>query len=222
MSLDPLQTDSTSTSRGFRKLVGGFCAVVALSAVAAWVAAFALSTTPAWQLLGFESVSFLAGVIGVLWGFGRLRTGPAMTLLCLGATIVVGAYFANLGALGQIEVAGRDHGIPLRPYLLARLAIGGMLLLASAWITLSRMPSSFSLLARAAVWGMPLAIGSLVWKLKGASISSALDSWPGWVSVGLYGVLGIVGIVCLTVSGHFVLKAFELASEKAQPVGRGD
>lgn len=220
MSHPPSQTDSTSTSRGFRNLVGGFSAIVFLSSVAAWAAAFTLSTTPAWQLLGFEAVSFLAGVIGVLWGFGRLRTGPAMTLMCLGATIVAGAYFANLGALGQIEVAGRDQGISLRPYLLARLAIGVIFLVVSAWITVSRMPSSISLLMRAAVWGAPLAIGGIVWKLKGVSISSALDSWPGWASVGLYGVLGLVGIVCLTVCGHCVLKAFELASEKAIPDGR--
>ncbi len=217
MSKVPTHSEVGTALRGFHVIVGVLSIGVALSALAAWVAAFSLSTTPAWQLLGFEAVSLLAGVIGALWGFGRLRTGPAMTLVCLGATIVAGAFFANLGALGQIEVAGRDRGISLRAYVLARFAIGGFFLLASGWITLSRLASSFGLLARAAAWGGPLVIGGVVWKLAGTSITSAMETWPGWASVGACGVLGLGAIVCLTVSGHFVLKAFELASEKAMP-----
>jgi len=182
----------------FRVLIAIACAATALSALAVAGAAVASQPT-SWYLVGFELVILMSGVIGVMSATGRFPGGPSITLLCIAGAVAVGSLLGYVGA-GKILM-----GWSLRPLLLARMADAAFLAAASGAIVLARQPrSSIPALVKGVLLGAAmLVIAGAAWKFRG-SISGA----PGPVRVGMFAMVGVVAIVLLSASGHYVIRAF--------------
>jgi hypothetical protein len=188
-------------------------AVVLASALAGMVASVAAPDRPAWALFGFEFVTGVAGVLGVIMGWGRFREAPGMALACIAATVLVAA------ALGykslQPPVLG---GVSLRPFLLGRAACAVLLAATGAYCVLSRNPRSWPMFFKGVALAMPLAAAAgvaavpaaraLVASMVGSSLLATIVS-----AVAAFVVLGVLACA----SAHLIIRAFELGCDDHDP-----
>lgn len=214
-----LMNDST-TPRWFNLSLGLVCALVAISCVGMAVAAMALSEKPAWLILGFEVVSLVAGVVGLLFAGGRFRDASGLTLGGVAVTIAVGAFLAWLSVQGNLQVKGRELPVSLSGWLAARIAAAMLIGLAGAVLVLRRNPASGGYVARSLFCGVPLLIIAGGGYLLRSRVASAVDSLPGLVTAIAGLLLGLLFIVLLSASLHCLIRAFECGRETDQaPTG---
>ena len=191
--------------RGTLLLVLIVSGVVALSAIAGASMAV-LQPRASWVMFGFESVVTTAAVLGVLIGRGRYADGPALGLLCVAGTILVGSGFGYLGG-------GRTlFGINLTPFLLARAAAAGLLVLAAAWIVLARDPkATLPPFIRGAAFGagVPIVLITL-WKMR-ASIGTIPDM--AQVAIAIVVFVLVTGLIATSV--QLLVKAFDAGVRRA-------
>lgn len=197
-----------------RVLTAALCGIVLATSVLGAIASVALLDRPAWTFFGFQVVTAVAAVLGVVMGFGRFREGPGMALACIAGTIFVAAVLGYL-SMQPPEIAGR----PLKPWLIGRLAVCGILGLMAAWCVLSRDARSWPSLVKGLVLALPvvMALGvtyvpaarGLVRSLMGGGVVTAIVA-----SVAAFVVLGSL----LCASTHLVIRAFEYGRrEDAEP-----
>lgn len=203
----------------FRVLVLTLSAGVVLSGAAMVVlAAMTIKTNPmAAFVMALELVVVLAGVFGVLVGLGRIRTGQAVTLLCVGAAGAVASQ------VGPLVVDGQLAGVQLRPYALGRLALGAGLMLIAGLVVLSRKPGlSVPMLVKGVLWGTPLvaalAISMGVGPLQSVkdSITTTLGGLPNVAQI--VAALAAFAAFCVLVSAsaHYIIRAFIVGVEAAE------
>lgn len=167
-------------------------------------------------LFGFEVLTIVAAVYGVLLGRGWYREGWAIGvaaiagswLVCLVFGLFVGFYkakmsdFPGLVGLTRGTIGLRAVMIPLAG-LLATVAV------------FSRNPAAWRSAILGLAWALPLAIGGALYQFEigpGAWVASVLEGDAG-SSGGLRAVLiigvGLVGIVLMSISGHLLIRAYE-------------
>ncbi|MEZ6233841.1 MAG: hypothetical protein R3B68_06590 [Phycisphaerales bacterium] len=152
-------TDQYPVPGWARALVGGLSLATALWGLVGVVAAAFLAGTPVWTALGFEVVVVVAGVLGVLLGLGRFREAPALGVLCVAGVFGVASILEYTGSSGDLA------GIPLRPWMLARIAIAAILAGVAALLVLQRDRRSWGMLVKAGVLGAVPGVAALVFAL---------------------------------------------------------
>jgi hypothetical protein len=168
----------------------------------------ATAAKPAWALLGFESITIIAAVLGVLFGLGRFRDAPGMALACIAGTIFAAAV---LGWKSVTASAGQSRavaGIPLTPVILAQVLAALMLGAAAAFSVLSRRRAAWKPAIIGAALGSPLAIVAMAFLYRGTrpTVVGALGSPLGAVLA-----LVVLGGL-LAASVHLIIRAFEIGS----------
>lgn len=183
-------------------------ALVLVSAVAGAVAAIWVPTVAgeraSWAMFGFEIVTIVAAVLGILLGLGRFTDGPALALACVAGTILLASGFGWQGAGRQLG------GVSLTPMLLGRAGIAMTLGLLAAYCVLSRRREAWSLAIRGVLLLAPVVVlmGALVVPRVRAWVEGALGQSPAVqflaVTVGFLIVTALV-----SAGGHLLITAFE-------------
>jgi hypothetical protein len=188
-------------------------AAVALSAGAMAVVSLAVAARPVWILFGFEVVVMLAGVIAVLFARGKFHEAQGMTLLCIAGTVFAGSVLGWLSVNGALQVKNTDVPVSLKMWLLARLGCAGVFALAAAGVVLTRRRESRPYLVRAVLTGTPLVlIGAGIMLTRHQLAAMAAGVHPV-VSIFVVCILGLVGIALASISGHCLIRAFEVGAE---------
>lgn len=179
-----------------------------------WVALVRADQT-LWFTAVFEAIVLSAAVVGFLAGLGRFRQGWAMSLVCVGGTVLVCAVFAFLEVRANFQtdaVVGPWVKKALAFRLLMAAGFGGAASLA-VW---SRDARSGRSLVRAACVLAPVAlVGLWLWwnggSVLASSPSSASSASPGAdaLRVVLLCLGGLVGIILVAVGGHLVIRSYE-------------
>lgn len=200
-------------------LISGVCL---LSAIAG-AAVAAMQRPPLWFLLMFEVAVAFACFFAVLTGLGRLREGPALSMLIASGALIVGAMLGEpalpLRMLGRTGSPVTVHGVAILPFAFARLLCGVAMGALAALTILRRRPGlSFGYLLRAAALGAPvaLALGAMVVPAIRAKVSG-LPPLAGFFAAVLgFFVLG--GFFCA--SAHCLIRAFEVGQVDRIDAGR--
>lgn len=199
--------------KGLATVAGIVSLLLAVSALGGVAAALWLNPKPALALLGFEIVSLVAAVLGVLFWMGKFHDGPGLALACVAGTILVASGLGFMGSEGQIG------SISLRPYLLARIAGTGILGLLAAHCVLSRHPRAWPLAIKGGVAGLPvvgvLAAGAFLARTGRLSPLLAGQGMAMKLIVGTIAAVVLGTLLCISV--HLLVKAFELGRERSAP-----
>ncbi|MBL8745936.1 MAG: hypothetical protein JNK58_06220 [Phycisphaerae bacterium] len=172
----------------------------------------------AWYALAFEVVVLVTALPCVRIGAGRAGSGHAMGMLCLGGVVGVTAALIDPDLIKSLIQRQTPRvqpigGVNVMPWILARLALGGVLIGMAALTVLLRRPArSFPLLLKGMAFGLPVLMGAaafLIPSLRGKLTGLA----PIWLIV-----LAIAGtaLLCVLVSasGHLILRAFQVGIEE--------
>jgi hypothetical protein len=184
-------------------------AVLASAVVGAALALLAPVVSPSghvvWVLAGFEVVTIVAAVLGVLLGLGRFAEGPGLALACVSGTILVASTLAWQGS------AKNFLGVSLTPFLMARAAAAMALALIGAACVLGRDPRAWRWALTGAALAAPavLVAGSMVTDKGQRLLALALGSSAvQQIAVGVIGGVAIAGL--FAAGGHMLIRAFEL------------
>lgn len=229
---------SIASSKGGRLLVGVVSGAVLVSALVYCGASLALSSSLPWVQFAFEPVVIGACVIGILFSLERFRWAPAMTVFCVAGTIAVAAPLVYRGMLGQVQIAGRDQGWSLMPWLLGRMLGAGVLAAVAGLDVIARDPRSKRFARQGVIATVPLVLAGIgivvVLKVRsggaapanaaaplstasaGAPKSTPPPAMPGWLSTGLLTFLGIAAGASVCAAGHCFIRAFEIGSDVAE------
>ncbi len=195
-------TTMTTLSRTARLAVAGVSLLLLLSVLGVLGAALFTSGTKPWFLIGFELVTLIAAVFGLLFGLGRLREGPAIGLTCIAGSVLTTALLGYIGAGKQVA------GFSLLPVMGGRAVLAGVLLLIAAVAVLSRQPSrSWPDALRGVILLIVCLAGTAgLWFLIPAARGLGVPV-PLKVVVGLVLALVLLGVFAAGV--HKVIRAFE-------------
>ncbi len=198
--------------------VGALSAAIVLSSLAFGIAVLFVGPKPAWMIFGFEIVSMVAGVMGILLAVGRFQEGQGMTLACVAATTAVAAFLAWLSVPAGLEINGRNEPLNLTNWLFAREGASVLLGGIAAFAVLSRDRRSLSYLTKSIITGAPvlaLAGGAFVGR---HSLGPMLAAMPVWLSMLLACIMGVILVGLLSACGHCLIRAFEMGRiEGKQP-----
>lgn len=200
--METMESYELSDRRAFRLAFGAVSGATGMSSLA--VLALALLNEPtSWYLVGFEVVILVAAVMGMTSAMKGLRDGPAMTLLCIAGAVGVGSLLGYVGS-GRVLM-----GWSLKPLLLVRLVDAAALAAAAGAIVLLRQPkATFPLLGKGMLFGaIVIATVGVAWIFRG-SINGA----SGPARVGALAALGVVTIVLVSASGHYIIRAFSVGA----------
>lgn len=163
-------------------------------------------TPPAWFFFSFEVVVVLGGVFLVLLGLGKVKEGPAMTLLCCAGAIGAGSLLGWKGTGQQI------NGQSVTWLVVLRGLIAGVLVLAAAAELLVRDPKrTLPRIGWGVATGAPLlamvalyANGVIPTAIGGVGVSSPA------LAFGLWMMLGLIACVLASASGHMFITGFAM------------
>ncbi len=204
-----------ATPKPARLVVGLASAGALILALGAAGTSVALSRPPNWVLLGFAAIMALASVLGLLFARGRLAWAPGMTLASVAGPLVMGSVLVYVACLGRIDVAGREAGYSLKPWLGANLVIAAVIGAVGVYLLAWRKAEARGLLLRAAGATVPLGAGlagaAYAWsqQSRGGEDASAL---PGWASLGLLLACALIAGIAACACGHFLIRAFEVGT----------
>ena len=198
--------------------VGGMtlvlCAALMLTAGVGVFAAWSLPNSPGWAMIGFEIVLLLGGAVGVLFGLGKFREAPGLSLACVTGVGFVGS------VLGYLGVGGALGTFSLREPLFARLAAAGMLGLLATIVPLRADLKSWRMLVIGGVLGSA-GVGAV-----GGAVAAYSRGLPPFVKLagpaevarvtGLM-IAALLAVVLMSVGMHLVIQAFERRRREPQP-----
>jgi len=191
-----------------RLAVGLLCAALALSGLALAGAAVGIAPKVNWVLLGFEIVMATAGVMGVLFAFGKFQDAPGLALASVAGTVFVAAVLGYFGSDRRI-VTSSGGEVPLKWFLVSRVLAAVRDRRVGAMIVLLRSRKSLSYLAKAALTGGPVLLVGAAYVIAPGRVRGALGALPGWATLVALGMAGVVGIVLISASIHLLIRAFE-------------
>lgn len=189
--------------RPIQLLLAGLGVLTLITVAIGGVLAFR-QTPPAWFFLSFELVVAMGAVFLVPLGLGKIKEGPAITLLCCAGAIGVGAVL-GWQATGR-QIAGASIG-----WLVGlRALIAGLLLLAAAAELIVRDPKAvLPRLGLGFATGIPL-VGMLALMQIGTipGIMSKVNASSPPIAFGLWTLLGLAAAGLLSASGHYFITGF--------------
>lgn len=187
-----------------------FCALTALAGIPL------AAMDQRWYMLAFEVVVLVSSSIGVLQGLGRVQTGPAIGMLCNGGVVCVAAILSEPTLVANVMQGSRNPippllGISILPWILARLGTGAALIALSGLTVLLRKPGeSFPLLVRGVLAGAPVVALAAAMVLP--AVRGRFLALPGLAQVMLFIVGVFVVGVLVSISGHCIIRAFEIGA----------
>jgi hypothetical protein len=189
--------------------VGLTCAAVGLSALAGIVVSLLLGkivpgAKPAWTMLGFEIITLVSAVLGVLFAAGRFRDAPAMALVCVAGTVFSAAVCAHIGVHGEL---GRFSIVPLTG---GRVLAAALLAALGGTCVLVRDPASWRVFLKGAILGLPMLIGVGVLAATRGAIIDRLGALGSTGKIAVIGVYALVAGGMLCASVEFVVRAFRM------------
>ena len=181
-----------------------------LSALAGVIAAFTAFPKPLYGLFGFELVCVVAGVLGVLAGLGKFRSGYALALLCVAGTFFTSAIFglwldARQNAQTPSEVSivwGAIYG---------RIGLGMVLGALAGLAVLMRERRSWGYLIKGARLLAPvLAIVAWVGLTGGRALTTPLEGALEPIRMVALVLGALVMMVVFSIGAHLCIRAFEI------------
>lgn len=174
-----------------------------------------------WYLLAFEAVVLVSCLSGVMLGAGRFPSGHALGMLSIGGVMVITGALSEPALVARFIQGGTSAaqpvaGVNIVPWLLARIGLGMALIALSGLIVLMRRPGlSLPLLIKGMLFGAPvLAVGVV---FVSPSLRGRLTNLPDIAQV----LLAIVGAAVIgtliTISGHCIIRAFEIGAIEETP-----
>lgn len=195
--------------RPVRVLTGTLCAATLLSALAggAW-GVMALWPRVAWPLVGFEIVTILACGFGLLVARGKYAEAPGLTILCVAGVVLTGGVLGYLGA-------NKSHGgIDLKPFMLARLGIAGILSVLAATAEVWYSAVARRTLAKAVMYAVVmLAIVGVLYAMRNSPLlaqSTGAREAARLVGMAVASILALIGACG---AAHLSIRAFAIAHE---------
>jgi hypothetical protein len=198
----------TLPPKSVRLVIGVLCGVVALSALAFAGAALFAGPKVNRVLLGFESVTLAASILGVLFARGKFQDGQGLAMACVAGTVFVAAVLGYLGSKGNLVTNRGD--VPLKMYLLARVGCACVLGVVGAGLVLSRNARSWSYLWKSAATGLPVLAAAAAFVLSPGAVRGVLSKFPGWLAGMGLTVGGLLAVVLISASVHCLIRAFEM------------
>ncbi len=203
---------------------------VLVFAIGAAGASIVLSRPPNWVQLGFAPIMAFSGVLGLLFARGRFSWSPGMTMASVAGPVAMGSILTYIACLGRIDIAGREAGVSLKPWLGANLGAVAMIGAVGVYLCVWRQREARALLLRALVALLPLVGGLLgaayAWsqQSRGGEDAGTLDAvrtLPSWASLGLLLVCSLVAGIAGCASGHYLIRAFEVGTGAEAGPGTG-
>lgn len=194
-------------SRTVRISVGALSALVGLSAVVVGLAAAFAGPQINWVLFGFEIATLLAAVIGVLIARGMFADGPGLAIACVAGTVFIAAVLGWMGSRQSLATGSGD--ISLRWYLVGRVGVAAVLGGLAGWVVLCRDRRSWPLLTRSVLLGGPVVLLMGVYAVRPEMVRRVLGGMPGWLSGIMLTIGGLIAVVLISMSVHFLIRAFE-------------
>lgn len=165
-------------------------------------AAFA-GEVPAINLLGFEIVALLAGVMGTLIGLGRFRDGAPLGALCVSGAVAVGALF------GWISVQRSFAGVNLTPFVAGRVFAAGIVLLGAVLLVIGFRVGAWLRLFGGLVLALPpLAIAGIAMTGRGDQLMEKIQHIPPAVSLFAGSIGFILASILLAFGVDLIVKTF--------------
>jgi hypothetical protein len=166
-----------------------------------------------WGLFGFEVMTLVAGVFGVLLGMGRFREGWAIGVTAIAGSMLVSLVFGLfVGFIFSKRVESFPELATLTDVTLyLRVVVIGVLGAAASLAVFARSSRSWGYVVRSAAVGGPLVVAAgLIYKDMGpgAWVNSLLGSSGPVAGVTLLSV-GLVGIVLFSIAAHLLIRAYE-------------
>lgn len=187
-----------------RKATGAISALVLLSALVGIGVSLFGHPQPVWAWFGFEIVVLVSAGLGVIFGLGRFRQGPAMTMVSVGGTIAVATLFGRLALLANLSTLATD------PWVIGRLLAGGVLGLGATVLVFSRDRRCWPSFIKGVLLAMPAAAAGAIGFFRPGLIPGR--DWEGLLAVLRVGGLLLGGLlVCILISVgiHLIIRAFE-------------
>lgn len=192
-----------------RGLTGLLCGLTLLSALlgAYWGLA-GLWPRVAWPLVGFEMVTILACVFGLLVSRGKFADGPGLTILCIAGLIMTSGVLAWLGA-------NKVHaGVNLKPFMLARLGVAGILYTLAAISEVWYSPAAARTLAKSIAYTIVfVAIVAAAAYFRNAPFMDKMQGWHEGARLAGLGVAAILAVIGACGGVHLAVRAFTIARE---------
>ena len=204
-----------------RMLVAIICGCILLSALALAVAGvfqplLARDAKPAWILVGFECVSIVAAVLGILFSRGMFRQGPGLALACIAGTILLGS---GLGGFSAQWAIGNQS---IKILVAARAAAAVMIGLCGAACVLGRDPRGWPTFIKGLLYGSPILALGVWFAIKGGAFLAAVNGLSTMGMVIAYGAGSLILAISLCMSVHLVVKAFEYGRFSQDQLGAGE
>ncbi|MFG0274100.1 MAG: hypothetical protein ACF8QF_03490 [Phycisphaerales bacterium] len=157
-----------------------------------------------------ELVVILAAAMGIPIGLGRFNRGPAIAIACVAGGVATPTVLSGLSQLGPLM------GVEVRPWILGRLAISIVMLACAGLVLVARRPAqSVRYLVRAVALGAPVVVfAGLWWKVP--AFRNAIDGLHPIANGLLWAVLGLIGLVLVSVGAHCFIRAFEVGVEAGE------
>lgn len=211
---DP-ERDAEANLRPIRIGVLVVSAIVLLSAM--WGAWDAVAHNPkVWALLGFEIVTLVAGVLGVMVGIGKFREAPALSVFSAAGVVFAAAM---LGRFSAIVTRTPDAGSGTQavrhllrdPMFDGRMIAVGVFGVLALFLAFGRDGRSWRLLAGGIV-AAGLVLSGLIWAMgRGRSWILAPVETAADIARVIGSLVGaLVLVVLASIAVHLLVRAFEL------------
>ncbi len=197
-------------------LIAALIASGILTLAGAW-GLYSAAADSRWLALGFEGLTIVAGVFGVLAGLGRFRSSHSMALFCVGgaalAASVLGFVAAGLAPSQSPRVILRAM-LGDAPYA-ARLLSSALLIFLSGLILVLRRPrESGRYLTLSIALGAPVLIGAAIW-IAAPGVKAAYAAWPSIAKATLLFALFFIVSGLISTSLHCLIRALEVGKADA-------
>lgn len=212
--LDRLSMNCSPTPKWLNLTTMALCLLTAVSAAGMAIASVAIAEKPAWLVLGFEVVTIVACVLGVLFGRGRFNHAPGLALASIAGTIGVGAFLGWLSVQGRLQVKGSEFPIVLMPLLMGRAGVAVLIGLFAGYLVLRRNPRSRRYLLTSAITGISLlgVLGVLV--MVRGTLARLAESLPGVLTAAGATIVGLLCVILISSCVHCLIRAFEMGRDE--------
>ena len=197
-----------------RKLTAVVSVIISLSSLVLVAGAVTETPKPAWFVVMFEGMVLLGCVFGVLFGLGRFRVAPQMTILCVLGAVLVGTTF------GPVSVRWSLHGYSLFPVIIGRAAMLLLLGATAAAVALGDNREAWRRTGKGALLLASFAVGSAAgwWVLVRSGLTNSVH---GVITVAFSIILYLVLTGLLAGAVHLIITAFADALEQRRSLREG-
>lgn len=168
----------------------------------------------AWGMMGFEAVTLLAAIFGVLIGLGRFRDGFGLALACLAGVVLVALVF-GIHVDARTKIADDPDFRPWvnRMLMLRVLAVFAYAFCASAGV-FARNPKCWGTAIKGIACLLPVAAIGAAYMKFGLPFEGDGSGQPNAPRVISVLVAGLLLIILISAGGHLLIRAYEQGRPK--------